>query len=186
MDFDDLLSKVKPVTRSVTLCLAGDLVAEKERTERALLAARLEDERTNEPNKAPDVARRVRELEAQMEESTTEFVVQAVGRGVWEGLLDEHKPTDEEKEQGLTWGPGFVTAAIAACVVEPMVMTVEQVAQLEQRLSTSQLTVLFNAAVAVNMGADRLPKSVAATATLAASEERSTTARSGESLGASS
>jgi hypothetical protein len=186
MDFDDLLSKVKPVTRSVTLCLAGDLVAEKERTERELLAARLEDERTNEPNKAPDIARRVRELEAQMEEATTEFVVRAVGRGVWEGLLDEHKPSDEDKAQGMPFAATMVTAAIAACVVEPVTMTVEQVAQLEQRLSASQLKVLFNAVTAVNEGSDRLPKSALATATLLASEERSTTARSERSLGASS
>jgi hypothetical protein len=186
MEFADLLAKVKPVTRSVSLCLSGDLIAEKERTERELLAARAEDDRHNRPPEAPAIARRIRELEEEIDASLTEFVVQSVGRTDWEGLIDRHPAGDREKELGLSFGPGFVTESIALSCIEPAVMTVDQVSQLEEVLSASQLQLLFSAVMAVNTGSDRLPKSVAATATLAASEPKSNTQRPSESLGASS
>jgi hypothetical protein len=185
MNFDELLAGARPVSRTVRLCLRGDLIAAREQAERDLLVARVDDERQNRTPEAPAIAERILELEAEADNAAAEFHICAVGRTRWNGLLDENPATDKDIANDLDYGQGFPVAAIAACCVDPA-MTVDQVNQLLEVISTRQYMDLWGSVLSVNMGADDLPKSVAATATLRDSVPKSTTAVLEESPGQSS
>lgn len=175
MDFNELLAQARPVTRTVRLCLRGDLIAAREDAERELLAARVEDERTNEPNTALAIAQRILDLEAEQDAASHEFKIQALGRSQWVKLAEAHPPTAEDKANDLDYCATFPPAAIAACCADPE-MTPAQVEQLLEVISTRQFLNLWNTVLSVNIGADDLPKSAAATAVLHSSALRSTTA----------
>jgi hypothetical protein len=174
--FEDVLAQARPVTRTVRLCLRGDLLAAREQLERQLFDARAAD--------APAIADRLAAAEAEADAAAVEFVFRALSRRAWIALLDAHPPTDKDSDDGLQFNAGFPAAAISACAVEPE-MTVDQVEQLLDRVSTAQYDALWIGVLSANVGADDIPKSVAATAVRAASGTRSTTAPDTESLGAS-
>jgi hypothetical protein len=182
---EDLLAQARPVTRTARLCLRGDLIAAREDAERRLLAARIEDDRSNEPDTAPAIAEEIVALEAEQDAAGVEFTVRALSRTAWQKLLEANPATEQDEKNGLDYGAGFPTAAIAACCSDPE-MTLDQVNQLLDVISTNQYMLLWGTVMAVNLGADDLPKSVAATATLHSSGAKSTTAPPAESLGASS
>jgi hypothetical protein len=182
---EDLLAQARPVTRTARLCLRGDLIAAREDAERRLLAARVEDDRLNEPDTAPGIAAEIVALEAEQDAASVEFKMQALSRTAWQSLVEANPPSEQEKEKDLDYGAGFPAAAIAASCADP-VMSLEQVNQLLDVISSAQFLKLWNTVMAVNLGVDDLPKSVAATATLRSSGERSTTPLPEGSPGASS
>jgi hypothetical protein len=183
--FEDVLAQARPVTRTVRLCLRGDLLAAREQLERQLFDARAADANSNALPTAPAIADRLAAAEAEADAAAVEFVFRALSRRAWIALLDAHPPTDKDSDDGLQFNAGFPAAAISACAVEPE-MTVDQVEQLLDRVSTAQYDALWIGVLSANVGADDIPKSVAATAVRAASGTRSTTAPDTESLGASS
>lgn len=172
--FEDLLAQARPVTRTVRLCLRGDLIAAREEAERDLAEARALDAQLNRVPEAPAAAERLTALEAEADEAAVEFKIKALSRKAWLALLDQYPPTEDDEAQGLEYNEGFVPAVIAACASEPA-MTTEQAEQLLDVISTRQFMELWGAVMTANLGEDDLPKSLAATATLASSAPRSTT-----------
>jgi hypothetical protein len=184
----DVVAQAKPRTATVRLCLRGDLAQEHERLEGELAEARRYDEQTNEPNTAPAIARRIRDIEAQMRDDEVEFVFSAIGKTRWSDLLAEHPPTKDQKaDLRLDHNPEtFSVAAIAASLTEPADASLEDVEQLAEVLSVGQWAKLWSACIAANIGGDTPGESSAASAVLRAFEQSSTSAVAAASLAASS
>jgi hypothetical protein len=175
-------AEARPFTASVWLCLRGDLVRELEQLERDLAAARRADEETNEPNKAPAIARRIRDIEAEMRNSETEFTFQAIGKSAWRDLLAEHPPSKEQKDLGFSHDPEtFAVAAMARSLIDPYPGEGEEaeaeVQALVEKLTTLQLGKLWTTCMSANVDGGNAPgESLAASAVLRAFEPSSITA----------
>lgn len=127
---------------------------------------------------APDVARRIADLESRIESSAIRFKFAALSFRAWNDLLAAHPPTKAQlkaaAEKSTSWrdrvtldhNPDtFPAALVAACAVEPE-MTVEQADQLADAFGPDQFEMLYRTALEVNHGGNDNPKSVAAGAIL--------------------
>ncbi len=183
----DVVAQAKPRTSSVRLCLRGDLVQEHERLEHELAEARRSDEDSNEPDRAPDIARRIVDIERQMREDGTEFVFRAIGKTAWSDLLAKHPPTKDQRDLKLDHNPEtFSVAAVAASLTEPADADLDVVEELSAVLSIGQWAKLWSACVQANIGGEMPGESSAASAVLRSFDQSSTTARHAASLAASS
>lgn len=170
MDAAAILAEVTPVTRTVAVCVRGDLTSAIEELDEQLRALRGEDVMGSAEAKA--LAEQLEALEAEAAAHTYEFRFEPIGTQRWRKLAGEHPPTEEQQaiNRFAEWDvESFPSAAIAASCAEPA-MTVEQALQFEDRLSLGQWRRLWGACLAVNMDGGQVPKSVAASSVLAASE----------------
>lgn len=182
-DFEQVLAQIKPKTSTVRVCLRGDLLAAHEQAEAELAEARRTD---NSYAKAPEIARRVQELEAEMDASSTPFTFSAVGQKAWTDLLVKHAPSDEQKAEGYEFDPlTFPQAAMAASSVEPR-MTEAQADKLYAAVNFGQWSQLWGTCLAVNVEGSNVPFSAAASAVLRGYETKSEAPGSTKSLEASS
>lgn len=154
-----LLAKVKPATAAVRMCLAGDLLAERD-----LLRDELAQHDGWEPGdlSAADPRTALREqlsaLEERMRANTAEFRFQALGEKAWSDLLAVHPAREGKDEQ---WDSGtFPMALLAASAVEPA-MTVADVEQLFDAFNLDQRSNLFHAAYSANIRGVDIPFSSA-------------------------
>jgi hypothetical protein len=182
------LAEAQPVTCEVPLCFRGDLNAARQRAERDLQKAIETDFLTNEPDQAPAVAARIKELEEEQAAASVIFLCSAVGRPDWERVARENPATEDEIAAGAErFGDGWHRAIIKACVtVGGEKLDDVDVAHLLTKCSDYQFAELIGGVIGVNAGSPDLPKSAAATAVLRSSVPRSTTADPEESLGLSS
>lgn len=172
MDIADVLKKAKPPESSVDLCLEADLAAEHDALNRQLLEAQQEEARTS--RKMGDVPRsrqlseQIQELEERMRSSEVTFRMRGISAFRYQELLDDHPGREGKNERynPLTYPP----ALIAACCVDPHMSEVEA-KQLVEVLGTGQTDKLFSAAMTVTQGPGAVPFSLAASATLRASEQ---------------
>lgn len=186
MDIEQVLAQVRPKTTTVRVCLRGDLLAAHEDAERALAEARRGDVLENKYAQAPDAARRVQEIEAELDEAATVFTFAAVGQKAWTDLLVQHKPSDEDRAQGYEFDPQtFPQTAIAASAVDPK-MNPTQAQRLFEVLNFGQWQQLWGACLAVNVEGSSVPFSAAASAVLRGYEMKSEQPGSTESPEASS
>lgn len=175
MGLDDLLAQARPITRTVRLCLRGDLIAERQRLEQELAAARAIDKGQNKAPTAPAIAKRIRKVEAEQDAASIEFEVRSIGHRAWDELLDKFPPSDAERERGWSFSNGFQDAACMSSTSlrlddgELERVTPEQMVVLSAKLSDQQYTTLWTTVLSVNIGADDIPKSEAATAVLSGS-----------------
>lgn len=160
----DVLKKASRATKSVSICLAGDLVAEYEELtaelERITMAAPTTDRLSGGVKSDPQavkVAKRIQELEAEMAESTVAFRFRALPAKQWSDLIAKHP---DPKKERLVNQETFVPAAIAACCVDPEGMDdPEQAAELFDTLSAGQQDELFEGAWEVNQTGPFVAKS---------------------------
>ena len=123
--WDQVEKSRKRRTESVSICIDNDAVSEHERLERELVDAREEDRvnrgRLDYTPRAPQVAQRIVDVEALMDEATVEFVFAEVGQRRWSELLKSHPPTKEQRAEGArNFNPEtFPVAAMAASCVQP-------------------------------------------------------------------
>lgn len=176
----DILAKAKPAERTVRICVAGDVSGEHER-----LSAELEDMARNavvqdnrlgskKDDAQLELARRIQELEAEMEEATYPFTFRALPSKEWSDLLAAH---GDPKKERLFNPDTFVPAAIAACCIDPEGMDdPEQAAALFDALSAGQQGELFEAAWEVNQAGPFGKKSSLASAVVHLSETSSAAA----------
>jgi hypothetical protein len=170
--FDEVLAQVRPKTTTVRVCLRGDLLARHEELEHQLAEAQRLDETENRIAQAPQVAREIEALEAELTETETSFTFAAIGFKAWTDLVADHPPRDEDREDGYDFNQAtFPQVAIAASAVSPK-MTVEQVERLFEVLNRGQLQPLIGAALLVNVQGTSVPFSEAASATLRGSEAK--------------
>jgi hypothetical protein len=183
----DVVAHVKPRIATVRLYLDGDVVREHERLKDQLQQVIKSDANSNEPDEAPAIARRIKDLEDEMREGETEFVFQAIGKPKWSDLLAQHPPTKEQREQGLDHNPEkFPAVAIAASLIDPGDADLEAVEALGASLSIGQWSTLWVTCLKANVGGEGPGESLAASAVLRASEQSSTSAADAASLAASS
>lgn len=147
--WDDVEGQVKPRTDTVDLCLDGTI-------QRQLEAARakVKDARRDDALDAPSGGLRadVERLEQAARDATRTFEVQACGHRRWRELLTKH-PSDEP---GFRYDAAtFIPAALAECVVQ--FTSVEQAGKACEKLTTGQVSKLFNTVRQLNEGNDEVP-----------------------------
>jgi hypothetical protein len=175
-------------TATVKILLRQDLLARHADLERRLGEALVADDRLNRDPIAPDVAREIADLEAELDEERVPFTLRAVSRKQWADLMAAHPPTQQQRQvsPGLDHNPEtFPIAAIAASSVEPE-MTLDAARRLEGALNHSQFQLLWQATLDVNVGGTGLPKSRTAGLILQRSGGSGSTAAREESLAPSS
>ncbi len=156
--------------------LRQDMVAKHRELEAELTAAVARDATTNERDQAPEIARQIEALEAEMETAKVEFRFRAVGKKAWADLLAKHPPLKEHKELRVDHNPEtFPIAAIAASCVSPE-LSEDDVRRLEVAMTDAQFTVLWRGCIDANIGGVESPKSLAAGQILRVNERSGTTA----------
>lgn len=162
---DRLLSKKKPLTKTVAVVLDPDLAEEFEDARRLRDTARMRVDRSPKDTEAAfaliESDQKLDELRGRLEaeDAVMMFRFRGIGRVGYEQLVDRHPPSAEQrtkaKSQGyeaLAWNPEtFPQALVAACLIEPE-LSFEQVCELWDSADWNQaeLQVLLNAAVEVN------------------------------------
>jgi hypothetical protein len=165
--------------RADLLARRADLLRDHERAIRA-------DMSENRPPEAPGLVRQLSDIEDEIGASEFAFTFEALGGQDYRRLLADHPPRREDAQQQLGFNADtFPAALIAASAVDPEISN-DDATHLVERLSDSQFSKLWNAALSVNIGDDTAPKSVRRFATGGLSETSSTTASPEESPEASS
>ena len=177
----DVLRKATLATRTVSICVAGELAGEHEdlvaELEKLTIAAATAPARLGGNGKDPAavaVAERIQVVEAEMAEATYDFRFRALSSKAWSDLLAAHP---DPKRERMFAPDTFVPAAIAACCVDPEGMDdPEQAAALFESLSAGQQDELFSAAWEVNQTGPKGQTSSLASALLLTTETISATA----------
>lgn len=152
MDINDVIASAKLREHSIKLCLRGDLAAEHEEAVAALEALLRDGLSDSLAAPAVEAAKRVRDLEDQMRESSTVFRFRALGDREYRSLKAAHPGSDGQAFNVTT----YPAALIAASSADP-VMTVPDVERLFEVLSEGQRDELFGAAFIVNEGKAGVP-----------------------------
>lgn len=180
--FGEVLAAAKPVTKSVRICMRGDLIAEIERLDADWAQAREDDERLNRLAEAPDLAARITDLTEEAKAAEVEFVFQSMGRRAWRDLLAMHGPSDEDKKAGFDYNrQTFPVAAMAASCIAPKGATVEGFEEFADspNVTDAHWNRLWLTCYNANTGGAEVPQSRAAFApagrTETSSESRGTT-----------
>lgn len=186
-NFDDILASAKLPEESVPICLRGDLQRRHEDLERDLEEAQEADKQGSslaDGGQARKVAEEIQRVEAEMREHTHPFAFRALPSREYRDLVEQH-PMRENHQLDALYGVNMLTfpaAVIARCCIDP-VMTVDQVERLLEVLTDGQQMDLFIGAGRVNRERIDVPKSVAASAILAASAPKSKPPAPGASAG---
>ena len=174
MPFDEWKADATTEQQVVAVCFNRRLFAAWTEASERLQAAR---------HGADDVEQLAAELvdlteQVEQDKAAHTFTFETVPYSVWRGLVEEHPPTDQQREQNkyLDYNPDtFPTVAVAASCVDPE-LTVEDAGWLREHLPRLEFDRLFDAAFQVSVGGGDLPKSVIAIAKTLASGLKSTTA----------
>ena len=160
-DFADIKKRATLPTRTVPLCLAGELVEELQGLEQQFLdlgpAENLGDSRKRE------LAEEITTKRGEMREASVDFRLRALPAREWSKLW-AHLPTKEEKEADDAFEerrfPFFAEIVSRVCV-DPQ-MSVEQVGELCDIVHSNAWNVLATACIALNSNEVDIPNSVAA------------------------
>lgn len=170
-DFDEVLKLATLPTRTVSLCLAAELV-----DEIAQLEAQFEQAKppTNLGDVSPKraIAEQIAELQERMRESTVDFRLKAMSARVWTNFWAS-LPVRAENEPVAAWEERafpFYAEMVARSCVDP-VMNVEQVGELAELLHHRAWSALASACMALNMGEVDIPNSAAASELTGNSEQ---------------
>jgi hypothetical protein len=173
---DDVFADARLPTRSVPLCLRGDLIAEWQDLDRRFKQAeQAADEDTlasKNSAEAIELSKQMEDLEEQMRAATRTFRLQGLPGSEWRDLLNAHPPREgDEKDAQVEFNrKTFGVAALAACCVMPK-MTVAQAEKLiDGPLTDGQWNTLFAQVYQMHTGTVDVPFSFAASAIRAASE----------------
>jgi hypothetical protein len=167
-DFTTLLAAAKLPERTVQVCLRGDLVAEHEAADRALVEAQRNPSDSKEGNGSGSLIATVERLQAEMRDSTYPFRIRAMDRVAFRALIAAHPPrrTENDEPDAGDVQAGFnrdtyFDALLKASVVDP-VLSDEQFADLLSKLTDRQYGDLTDAAWMVNRNEVSVPFSLAA------------------------
>ncbi|GIH70346.1 hypothetical protein [Sphaerimonospora thailandensis] len=167
-DINDVIANARPATKTVPLCLAGDLQAEWEdldRQRRELLAKPREDSLASDGGELREVEELMDAIREQMAEKVVPFKIQGLPKRPWKALADQHPPREADRENGLDYhADTFPLAALVACCIDPK-MTPEQAERLvDEALTQGQWDELWMAIISVNKLKVNVPKSVSGSA----------------------
>jgi len=169
-NFDDVKKLASLPTRTVPLCLAGELVEEIAQLELQLAEA-------PPPTSLGDGTRRqlaeqIVDLQERMRESTVDFHLLAKSAREWSKFWPT-LPVREEKETGEQWGERifpFYADMVSRSCTDP-VMSVEQAGELADLLHMRSWDRLVSNCLNLNMGEVEVPNSVAASELTRTSEQ---------------
>lgn len=113
---EDIIRDAQLPTGSVPICMRADLVAEHERLDRELAQALGRPADSLGGGAAPELAARIQALEADMAESTVEFVMHGLPRRAYNRLREQHPAEDKTL---LFDADTFFPALIRACTSSP-------------------------------------------------------------------
>lgn len=165
--FKSKLAAAKLPTRTVQICLGGDLVAEHEEAERQLEEAQRRPTDSLAGNGVTELIERIESLEAQMREQSETFVLRALPRTQWRDLVNSHPPRRDEgkvNEDDAAIGLNietFYDDMVRRCIVSPE-LDDEDWAALSEALTDRQFSDLAAAAWALNRHEVDVPFSHAA------------------------
>lgn len=169
---DALISAAALPQRTIPLCIRGDLVAEVERLERELLSLRTPDSRLTGNPEARKVGERIEAVRVDMQESTIEFVLQALPRRVFQKFYAEHPPRDDNaSDKALGYNTDtFHDDLVRASIVAPE-LSDEQWELLADRMTAAQWQDFVTASQVLNIEKVSVPFSLSASAVLQPSDE---------------
>lgn len=170
-DFEAVKSRATLPTRTVSLCLAGELVEKITQLERRLAEAKPP---TNLGEASPKriIAEQIGAVQEQMRESTVDFHLRALGARKWAKFWAS-MPTRAENEAADVWDERifpFYAEMVSLSCVDP-VMSVEQVEELVEVLHSSAWNRLANGCLSLNMGEVDIPNSAAVSELIGTSEQ---------------
>lgn len=151
--FADIKERFRAREKVVMVAMAGDLLAEHESLSEELDAA-LAATRTSlaDGTSTQQLAERIAQLEADIEDSRVPFRFRGLGRNTYKTLERAHPDPD-----GGAWNvETFPAALVAACSLDP-VMSAEQVAELVDMVTEGEFGRLFQAAFAACNDANDVP-----------------------------
>jgi len=170
-DFDAVKKRATLPTRTLPLCLAGELVDEIGRLEAQLADAKPP---TNLGDVSPKraIAEQIADLQEQMRESTVDFRLRALPTRKW-SLFEASQPARKEGEPDETWEPrifGWQAEMVSKVCIDPQ-MSSEQVGELADVLHQRSWVELATAAYVLNKGLVDIPNSDAASELIRDSEQ---------------
>jgi hypothetical protein len=162
--YDDLVSRKKPVTKTVTIVLDPVLADEYEdaKRERDVASARAGARPADSDVQARlwEAEETLARLEARLEEerALVRFTFRAIGRAAYDALASLHPPTPAQRAHGKATGQEtvvneetFPPALVAASLVEPKLSPAEaQALWADDAWNSAELLALFAAAAGVN------------------------------------
>jgi len=169
-NFDDVKKLATLPTRTVPLCLAGELVEEIGQLELQLAEAKPAANLGDDTRRV--IAEQIMETQERMRESTVDFRLRAMGGRVWTKFWAA-MPTREDKESDDSWAERifpFYAQLVSRSCVDP-VMDVEQVGELADLLHANAWNRLVSNCLNLNMGEVDVPNSVAASELIGNSEQ---------------
>lgn len=170
-NFSEVKKLASLPTRTVSLCLAGELVEQISDLERQLADAKPATS-IGEASPKRVIEEKIAALRAEMAESTEPFKLHAMGARKWSKFW-AGMPERQENESGEDWDERafpFYASLVAKSCVAP-VMTVEEVGELADLLSGGSWNQLVLACLALNNGAIDIPNSGAVSDLIGTSEQ---------------
>lgn len=161
LDFADIMRKKTAVSKKVKIQLDGAIAIKMEALEDELDEARAYDKAHNEPDRVPEVEKKIEALVQSAKETSVTFEFQGIGRAAYDKLVEAHPPRKEDKDNKAEFNVDtFPPALIAASSFEPKIT--EEQAELifnDPSWSQAELLKLFYTAYSVNNEVADLPKS---------------------------
>lgn len=128
----ELLARIRPVlaTKSTQICLRPDLIQAWEEANEVLVASRAQDttgemrmaDRTSPSAASKKAAKRVKELEDEIEANAITFTFRALPKDEWRALCEQHPPRKGNQiDQFLGHDKDAVEdAAVRKCMIDPV------------------------------------------------------------------
>lgn len=160
--FEEILAKAAPPETVVPLLVGGKHVARIQELERLITQAE-PPQSLADANPATALAQEIRDLQAAMEDSRTDFHLRAMPGKQWNKFkfLEPVRAKDEDIDAYTDRFYAWMCQLVALTCVDP-VMTAAQVDQLVDQLPGSSWDALSGAAWGLNSGAVAIPFSGAA------------------------
>lgn len=175
---DDIDAAYQPTKVRASVCLDSDLVVEIGRLEQQLATEKAVDRKTNRIAKAPALAEQILELRERAAAAEVEFVFQGIGRRAYTDLRAKHPPTQEQKDEAAKQGleaefnpDTFPPALMAASCIQPSGSTVKWWARKYDEWTVGQISRLWSACLAAQVGVTEVPKALEASAMMSDSEQ---------------
>lgn len=171
---DDILGQIRLPERVYPLCTRPDLRGEWEQAEKDLARAETAARGATLAGGSPTVAQiaeRIQQLEAEMEQHTFPIKLQALTHKGWSDLLAAHPPREDHDDDTAYNVDTFGVGLLSACAMDP-VMDDEQAGKLIDSLTIGQWNELFNTLWLLNRSGGDIPKSRRASEALLNSQKR--------------
>jgi hypothetical protein len=170
--FAEIKARASRPETSVSLCLAGSVLARYRDLEQRLERASTVAPSLGERSEASLLAEQLRDLEAEMSDASHTFVLRAMHPREWADFRLTVPERGEDEDAFKTAYFAWLAELVSRCCIDP-VMTSAEVTELVDDLSGSQWDKLANETWALNADEVTIPFSAAASALIGSDETRS-------------